>query len=237
MLISNSYSHGGAYLEHCAEAIKAFLGPIDTVTFIPYAAHDQEDFTRRAREGFGKFGIDVEPVSGVFPRNTINAARAIFVGGGNTFRLLQRLQHADLLDAIRHRVLHYGIPYLGVSAGANVACPTIKTTNDMPIVTPVIPVPRLGSVDAFNALDLFPYQINPHFIDADPASTHMGETREQRIKEFHEENDTPVFGLREGSWIVVEAGMARLSGTAKVFKKGEAPFEWKERGKMLDLFP
>ncbi len=222
MLISNSYCYGGGYLEHCAEAVKAFLGDITNILFIPYALKDWRGYTDRAREGFSKVGISVH---GIQESNTpchddvVHKAKAIFIGGGNTFRLLAELYRRRLIDAIRWRV-DLGVPYLGASAGANVACPTIMTTNDMPIVWP----------PTCNALDLFPYQINPHFIDADPTSKHKGETREERITQFHEENETPVIGIREGSWITVEAGVATIGGKtgAKVFKKGESPVEWRD---------
>jgi len=217
MLISNSFSHGKGYLEHCAEAIKTFLEDVTTITFIPYALHDWDEYGKIAREGFSRFGINVRSVGMHASRQAIENAEAIFVGGGNTFRLLRELYQKDLIGLIRKRV-DDGMPYLGASAGANVACPTIMTTNDMPIVFP----------PSFNALDIFPYQINPHFVDADPASKHMGETREKRIAEFLEENETMVIGIREGSYIVVEAGVAKFFGSAgaRLFMKGGASTEW-----------
>jgi dipeptidase E len=150
---------------------------------------------------------------------------AVFVGGGNTFRLLKTLQDGGMLDQIRRRALD-GMRYMGSSAGANLAGPTIKTTNDMPIVQPA----------DFNALGLVGFQINPHFIDADPNSKHMGETREKRIAEFHEENPLTVIGLREGSWIVVDQGRATLHGEtgAKIFRKGNAPVEWDRQADLLE---
>jgi dipeptidase E len=127
----------------------------------------------------------------------------VFVGGGNTFRLLDALQRTGLLVVLRARVLD-GLPYMGASAGTNIAAPTIRTTNDMPIVEPA----------TFSALGLVPFQINPHYLDADPASTHNGETREQRIGEFLEENDVAVLGLREGTWLRVDGPRASIGGTA-----------------------
>jgi dipeptidase E len=223
LLISNSFCFGKGYLEHCAAAIQKFLGPINNLVFIPYALKDWGSYTRIAREGFAKMGITVTGIDefefGSDHDEVVrDRAQAIFVGGGNTFRLLDTLYKKGLIPAIRSRVKK-GMPYLGASAGANVAGPTIKTTNDMPIVCP----------PSFNALDIFPFQINPHFVDADPNSKHMGETREKRIAEFHEENDCTVIGLREGSWVVVEYGMARLEGDtgAKLFSKGIiTPTEW-----------
>jgi len=150
------------------------------------------------------------------PKLTIAQTEAIFIGGGNTFRLLGELYSQDLLDVIRQRVAE-GMPYIGSSAGSNVACPTIKTTNDMPIVQP----------QSFNALNLVSFQINPHFVDPDSNSTHMGETREQRLMQFLEENDTIVVGLREGAMLRVENDNTTLNGTsgAKVFRRGKSPLE------------
>jgi dipeptidase E len=143
-------------------------------------------------------------------------AEALFIGGGNTFRLLKNLYETRLLETIRARVEN-GMPYVGSSAGSVVSCPTIRTTNDMPIVEP----PSLTS------LGLIPFQLNCHYVDADPSSTHMGETREVRLREFHEENETPVDGIREGSMLRVENGTTVLKGTtgAKIFRRGETPFD------------
>jgi dipeptidase E len=135
------------------------------------------------------------------PLSAIRHAEAIFVGGGNTFRLLKSLQDMGVLTAIRKKVLE-GAPYIGSSAGTNIAAPSISTTNDMPIVWP----------DSLAALHLVRFQINPHFLDADPDSPHQGETREQRLREFHEENLAPVVAIREGSWLEVTANSCRLAG-------------------------
>jgi dipeptidase E len=218
LLISNSVCHGRPYLDHCADAIRRFLGGVTTITFVPYAARDWDGYARQVRGALADFGLKVESVheNGSWP-HTLPDNPAVFVGGGNTFRLLKTLQDGGLLDQIRRKVLD-GMRYMGSSAGANLACPTIKTTNDMPIVQPV----------DFHALGLVGFQINPHYIDADPNSKHMGETREKRIAEFHEENDLAVIGLREGSWIVVDQGRATLHGEtgAKIFLRGNAPAEW-----------
>lgn len=144
------------------------------------------------------------------------SADGVFVGGGNSFRLLKRLYETGLVEGIR-QVVRRGDPYMGASAGSNVACPTIKTTNDMPIVEP----PTL------EGLGLIRFQMNPHYVDRDPDVPHGGETREQRIAEFHEENTAPVIGLREGSWLLVGADGVTLAGvkTARLFLIGEPPVE------------
>jgi dipeptidase E len=146
----------------------------------------------------------------------VREAGGLFVGGGNTFRLLHRLYYAKLVEPIRDRV-GQGMPYMGSSAGSNVACASIRTTNDMPIVFP----------PTFDALALVPFQINPHFVDADPRSTHMGETRETRLAEYLEENTVPVVGLREGAWLSVDGRTAAVQGEAggKLFRRGETPRE------------
>jgi dipeptidase E len=150
------------------------------------------------------------------PQEAVNSTESIFIGGGNTFRLLKALYDNDVLNAIRERVKD-GMPYIGSSAGANVAGPTIKTTKDMPIVQP----------PSFDALGLVAFQISPHFQDPDPNSTNMGETQEERIRQFLEENDTPVFGLREGAMVRVENGTMILKGStgARIFRKGLEPVE------------
>ena len=147
----------------------------------------------------------------------VREAEAIFVGGGNSFRLLQALNRLDVLDALRRAVVHDGVPYLGASAGSNLACPSIRTTNDMPIV----------EVPSLTALGLIPFQLNPHYLDPDPRSTHQGETRQQRIEEFLEENDVPVLGLREGAWLQVSGQRAVLSGasTGRLFRRNVRPAE------------
>ena len=147
----------------------------------------------------------------------IQNAESIFIGGGNSFRLLSSLYANELIAPIREQVLKQGVPYMGSSAGTNMACPTIRTTNDMPIVEP----------PSFDALGLIPFQINPHYLDPDPGSTHKGETREQRIAEFHEENTTPVMGIREGSWLSVQGDRCELGGLkpGRLFKRDQQPQE------------
>jgi dipeptidase E len=210
LLISSSNVHGYGYLDHPAPFMRAFLGDARRVAFVPFAAHDHDAYTAKIRERLAKMEIEVVGV------DDLDGADAIFVGGGNTFRLLKTLYERNLLDTIRERV-RAGLPYLGSSAGTVIAAPTMQTTNDMPIVEP----------PSFAALGLISFQINPHYLDADPQSTHRGETREERIREFHEENETPVIGLREGSIVQVENGVTTLLGqkTARLFRRGEMPVE------------
>jgi len=219
MLVSNSTLHGGGYLDHCAPAMVSFLGPsISRVLFVPYALFDRDAYAAKVRARFEAMGYGLDAVHD-FPGGPVRAveqAEALFIGGGNTFRLLDGLWRHALVEPIRRRV-RAGMPYIGTSAGSNVACPSIRTTNDMPIVEP----------PSFLALDLVPFNINPHYQDPMPGSTHMGETREQRIAEFHEENTPPVVGLREGAWLLVEGDAVTLQGVngARLFRRGEAAAE------------
>lgn len=208
LLISSSNVHGYGYLDHAERDIGRILRGKRRIAFVPFAAHDHAAYIAKVRDRLG--AMDFEVVE------RLEDGEAIFVGGGNTFRLIKTLHERGLIEAIRDRV-RGGVPYIGSSAGTNITAPTIKTTNDMPIVQP----------PSFEALNLVPFQINPHYLDPDPASTHKGETREQRILEFLEENATPVVGLREGSTLWVEDGVTTLLGekTARIFRRGEQPFE------------
>jgi dipeptidase E len=216
-LLSNSTQHGEGYLDHAMPAVRDFLGPIRRLVFVPFALRDRAAYTAKVRARFEKEGIEVR---GLQPEASeaaaVAAAEAVFVGGGNTFRLLDTLQRTGLLDAIR-RQARAGAPYLGASAGTNIAAPTIRTTNDMPIVQP----------ESFDALGLVPFQINPHYVDPDPSSRHMGETREERLREFLEENDAVVVGLREGTWLRAEGRGLRLEGLrgARIFRREREPEE------------
>jgi dipeptidase E len=219
LLISNSTLYGSGYLDHAENEIRQFLAGVKRVLFVPFALHDRDGYTSTARERFQKMGYGLDSVhDAAEPQAAVNNAEAIFIGGGNTFRLLKALYDAEVLETIRRRV-NEGMPYIGSSAGSNVAAPTIKTTNDMPIVQP----------PSFDALNLVPFQINPHFLDPDPDSTHMGETREERIRQFLEENVTPVIGLREGAMLLVEDDSVSLKGTsgARIFRRGQEPAEAK----------
>lgn len=222
LLISSSLVHGYGYLDHAEPEIRRILEGRRTVSFVPFAQHDHDAYTARVRERLGAMGFEVLQVR---EREDVDTAEAIFVGGGNTFRLLKTLYERELLDPIRNRVRE-GVPYIGSSAGTNMAMPTIKTTNDMPVVYP----------PSFDALGLVPFQINPHYLDPDPSSTHKGETREDRIREFHEENETPVVGLREGSMLRVEDDVVTLVGLkpARIFRRGQMPEELPS-GSRLDL--
>jgi len=217
LLISNSTLHGSGYLDHAESEIRSFLGDAKRVLFVPYALFDRDKYATNARQRFQKMGYELTSVhTAENPVTAVNETDAVFIGGGNTFRLLNALYEFDLIEAIRKRVSN-GMPYIGSSAGSNVAAPTIKTTNDMPIVQP----------PTFNALGLVSFQINPHYLDPDPNSKHMGETREERIVQFLEESDTPVVGLREGAMLRVENGETILLGStgARIFRKGMQPSE------------
>jgi dipeptidase E len=225
LLISNSTLHGSTYLDHAESQIRAALGQVMRILFVPYALHDRNSYAAQARARFLKMDCSLESIhEAEDPKLAINDAEAIFVGGGNTFRLLNQLQSLDLLTPIRKRV-DAGALYIGSSAGSVISAPTIKTTNDMPIVQP----------RSFESLGLINFQINAHYLDPDPNSRHMGETREERLIQFLEDNETPVVGLREGCMIWVENGVHLLQGrtNARIFRRGFAPVEM-EPGSTLD---
>jgi dipeptidase E len=225
LLISNSTLYGGRYLDHAESEVRKFLGGLKRIAFVPYALHDLDDYTATAQNRFQSMGYELKSVhTATDPQTVVNEAEAVFVGGGNTFRLLKALYDFDLVVALRRRV-EAGMPYIGSSAGSNVAGPTIKTTNDMPIVQP----------PSFDALGLVAFQINPHYLDPDPNSTHMGETRELRIMQFLEEDPTPVVGLREGAMLLVDADSITLKGStgARIFFRAREPLEVKP-GDRLD---
>lgn len=217
LLISTSTVFGTRYLEHAFDELRELFAGTKRVLFVPYALKDRDSYAAKAREAFAEIGLGLVSLHEVSePARAVAVAEAVFCGGGNTFRLLQSLYELDLLGALRRRVVD-GLPYAGASAGANLAGPTIRTTNDMPIVQP----------PSFEALSLVSFQINPHYLDPAPGSTHMGETRETRIREFHEENATPVVGLREGALLRVEGPTVWLKGRAgaRIFRRGQEPLE------------
>ena len=212
LLLSNSVNYGQGYLEHARGLIKEFLGAsIKRVLFVPYAGVTRsfDAYAAAVRAPFEEMGYLLDSVHEAGDAiEAVRSAEAIAVGGGNTFHLLRGLYEANLLEGIRARALG-GMPYMGWSAGSNVACPTIKTTNDMPIVEP----------PSFEALNLIPFQINPHYTDAS-LTGHQGETREQRIAEFTTLNpNVYVVGLREGSMLRIEESNIQLLGDkeARVF--------------------
>jgi len=217
LLISNSTLYGSGYLDHAESEIQDFLGAKKQVLFVPYALYDRDAYSATAKDRFERMGHELTSIhQSSDPVQAVQKADVVFIGGGNTFRLLKALYDFGVLDLIRQRV-NGGMPYVGSSAGSNVAGPTIKTTKDMPIVQP----------PSFDALGLVPFQISPHYQDPDPNSTHMGETQEERILQFLEENDTPVAGLREGAMVRVEGPMMMLKGSsgARIFRKGFEPVE------------
>jgi dipeptidase E len=217
LLISNSTVHGRGYLDHAEAELRDFLGSAKTVLFFPFALADRDGYAAKAAARFAEIGYGMTSAhTSVDPAKAIAETDALFIGGGNTFRLLKALQDLDLIEPIRRRVRE-GAPYVGSSAGSNVSGPTIKTTKDMPIVQP----------RSFDALGLVPFQISPHFQDPDANSTHMGETQEERILQFLEENETPVLGLREGAWVRAGKGTVVLGGArgARIFRRGEIPVE------------
>jgi len=217
LLISNSSLHGSGYLDHAEAEIKDFIGERIRVVFIPYALHERRAYTEQAENRLRKMGLEFRSVHDASNASrAIEQAEIIFTGGGNTFRLLSELQQNQLIEPIR-RAVRGGIPFIGSSAGSIVACPSLKTTKDMPVIQPL----------SFEALALVPFQISPHYLDPDPTSTHMGETQEQRILQFLEENGEPVVGLREGSMLRVESDDVILKGphSARIFRSGMAPIE------------
>ena len=220
LIISTSTVYGQEYLAYLEDEIKDFFGDHQNILFIPFARPSgisHAEYTAKAAGVFNKLGFNMQ---GAHSFNDTNEALAwadgIFTGGGNTFLLLQQLYTSGYFEGIDKKVRH-GAPYMGTSAGCNVCGLTIGTTNDMPIVHP----PTL------NAFGWVPFNLNPHYLDPDANSTHMGETRETRIAEFHHFNHQPVMGLREGSWLMVEDEHMDLKGphTARWFCAGMEPVE------------
>lgn len=221
LLISNSTNAGEPYLQYPLPEIAKFLHGVKEVVFIPYAAvtFSYAEYERRVQARFAELGIRVRSVHRVTDSaRLVRRAEAICVGGGNTFALTKKMQEQGLIAAILGRI-KAGTPYVGWSAGSNVCCPTICTTNDMPIVEPL----------SFKAIGAVKFQINPHYLDANPEG-HAGETREQRILEYIAANPRRyVVGLREGCMLRYEEGHMELIGKRpmRIFKKGVDPFEVK----------
>jgi dipeptidase E len=220
LLLSNSTNPGEEYLSWPQEEIKKFLGetPV-TALFIPYAAvtFSFDEYETKVEARFSKLGHHVVSIHhAADPVRAVEQAQAIVVGGGNTWQLVRMMHDNGIMGIIRKKV-EAGTPYIGWSAGSNVACPTLRTTNDMPIVDP----------HGFDTLNLIPFQINPHYLDVHPEGF-GGETREMRINEFIEANpDIYVLGLREASLLKLEENQLELIGskTARLFKKGKQAVE------------
>lgn len=216
VLMSNGYSpDGGRYLEHVLEVLSDALVGVRQVAFVPYGMRDWNGHTAAVAQALAPLGVHVIGVhrQGA-PRSVVESAEAVFVGGGNAFRLLTAMYDTGVRDALMQRVAG-GMPYIGTSAGTNVACPTIRTTNDMPIVEP----------PSLKALNLVPFQVNPHYPARDVLDGHLGETRDRRLSEFLEDNDVPVLALYEGAWLDVNAAHMTVDGArgAKLFTRSAAP--------------
>ena len=220
IIASTSTIHGGNYLEYLVPSLQVLFKGCNEIIFIPYArpggiSHD--DYTSNVRSAFAKINKTVKGLH-EFDNATeaIKTAQGIFTGGGNTFLLVAQLYQNNVMEAISNAVQN-GTPYLGSSAGSNITGVSMQTTNDMPIIYP----------PSFKTLGLIPFNLNPHYLDADLQSKHMGETRETRIKEFHAFNQTPVLGLREGSWLEVSGETIILKGelTARLFRQNQTPEE------------
>lgn len=230
IIASTSTIHGSGYLEYILDDLKVFFKDATEILFIPYARPggiSHNDYTKKASEAFSKINKKVKGIHEFDnPVEAIKNAEGVFVGGGNTFVLTYQLYKNNLIDALKVSIKK-GTPYLGTSAGSNICGLTIKTTNDMPIVYP----------PSFNALAFVPFNINPHYLDPDSKSKHMGETRETRIKEFHHYNTLPVVGLREGSWLEVKGDSIILKGdlTARIFEYDKPPYEIASETELSDL--
>jgi len=220
LIASTSTVHGKGYLEYILPELSNFFKGVKEVLFIPYArpggiSHDE--YTTKAQEGFEKINIKLKGIHEFNnPIEAVNNAKGIFTGGGNTFLLVKQLYDHKLISTIKN-VVENGIPYFGTSAGSNITGLTVKNTNDMPIIYP----------PSFNTFGFINFNLNPHYLDPDPSSTHMGETRETRINEFHTINSVPVLGLREGSWLDVTGNKVILKGTlnARLFQQQKTPLE------------
>ncbi|MDN3676193.1 dipeptidase PepE [Flavobacterium paronense] len=220
IIASTSTIHGGNYLEYLFPTLESHFQDCTEILFVPYArpggiSHD--DYTLTIRLAFAKINKKVKGLHEFEnPVEAIENAQGIFTGGGNTFLLVKQLYQNNVMEVLA-KVVENGKPYLGSSAGSNITGLTMQTTNDMPIIYP----------PSYKTLGLIPFNLNPHYLDADLQIKHMGETRETRIKEFHAFNTIPVLGLREGSWLEVVGEKILLKGnlTARLFKQNEIPEE------------
>ena len=220
LIASTSTLHNGSYLDYLLPELQVFFTNCNEILFIPYARPSgisHEEYTKKVSDAFAKINISIKGIHEFEnPITALENAKGIFTGGGNTFLLVSQLYKNNVID-ILEKVLKNGTPYLGTSAGSNICGLTMSTTNDMPIVYP----------PSFRTLGFVSFNINPHYLDPIEGSTHMGETRETRINEFHQFNPQPVVGLREGSWLAVNGDSIKLKGTltARIFKRGETPIE------------
>ncbi len=220
ILASTSTVHGSGYLEYILDELKMFFKDVNEILFIPYARPggiSHKEYTSLVKKAFSKIDISVKGIHEFDdPKDAIENAKGIFTGGGNTFVLVNELYKHKLMSILRD-VVKNGTPYFGTSAGSNIGGLTMNTTNDMPIVYP----------PSFKTLGFVPFNINPHYLDPDPTSKHMGETRETRIKEFHKFNTQPVIGIREGSWLKIKNDSILLKGTlpARIFEHDKDPYE------------
>lgn len=229
IIASTSTVYGGEYLDYLTEEMAELFKDTEEVIFIPYArpggiSHDE--YTEKAAKAFNKIGkklIGLHTFDN--PVEALKNAKGAFTGGGNTFVLVSALYRLELMQPLREAIFN-GLPYMGTSAGSNICGVSMQTTNDMPIVYP----------PSFKTLGVIPFNLNPHYLDPDLSSKHMGETRETRIAEFHTQNTVPVVGLREGSWLRVKGVEIILNGElkARVFEQGKDPFEV-ESGTILNL--
>lgn len=230
IVASTSTLHGSDYLEYILPQLSMLYSNAEEILFIPYARPggiSYDAYTEIAQKAFSKIDKKVIGLHTFLnPSEAIENAQGIFTGGGNTFVLVKQLYDTRVMEPLKE-ALFYGTPYLGTSAGSNICGQSMHTTNDMPIVYP----------PSFKTLGVLPFNINPHYLDPDPNSKHMGETRETRIKEFHTQNTLPVIGLREGSWLRVTGDDIVLEGTlsARVFEKDKEPYEITS-GTKIDYF-
>jgi dipeptidase E len=230
IIASTSTVHGSEFLEYLLEVLKLHFKDTNSILFIPYARPSgisHEAYTEKTQIAFAKIGKSIKGIHEFNnPKQAISEAKGIFIGGGNSFVLVNQLYKNNLITMLQD-VVNNGTPYLGTSAGSNICGLTLNTTNDMPIVYP----------PSFKTLALVPFNINPHYLDPDPTSKHMGETRETRIQEFHNFNTQPVVGLREGSYLHVKDKNIKLKGNlpARIFEYNKMPYEIKCNSELNDL--
>lgn len=228
ILASTSTLHGSGYLDYLLPTLSSFFADVKTLLFIPYARPggiSYDGYTENVKKTFAKLQIDVKGIHQFKnPKEAIQNAEAIFTGGGNTFELVNQLYKKDIIIDLKNAIEN-GTPYLGTSAGSNICGINMKNTNDMPIVYP----------PNFTTLGVIPFNLNAHYLNPIIGSKHMGETRETRIKEFHVFNETPVLGLREGSWLEVLGDKITLQGilTARLFVQNQIPIELESRSEVV----